>query len=54
MPNEETKENKAIDFVIDGGKLIIKADPNKDGQPVVTVIVDLAEVPDEIISAIKK
>jgi hypothetical protein len=46
-------ENKAIDFVIDGGKLKIMVDPNKDGQKLMVLELDLAEVPDEVIAAIK-
>ena len=48
------EEKKAIDFKIEDAKLIIKVDPNKDGQAVVELNVDLAEVADEIIDAIKK
>jgi hypothetical protein len=47
-------EFKMIEFVIEDGKLIIGVDPNKDGQKVLEVTVDLAEVPDEILSVIQK
>lgn len=47
-------ENKAFDFKVEGGKLLITIDPNKDGQPVMTLSVDIAEIPDEVISALKK
>lgn len=40
------------------GKLIVQAsvDPNKDGQPVATMTleIDLAEIPDEVMSAVLK
>ena len=43
-----------IDFNFEDGKLILSVDPNKDGQPVVFLSVDVAEVPDEIVSALSK
>jgi hypothetical protein len=48
------EEKKALDFKIDGGKFILSFDPNKDGQPVLSLSVDLVEVPDEVISLISK
>lgn len=47
-------EHKAIDFKIEDGKLKIAVDPNQDGEPVLKVEVDLAELPDEVISAFRK
>lgn len=47
-------EKKMLDFEIKDGKLILSVDPNKDGEPVVFLSVDLKEVPDEIVSAFKK
>lgn len=44
---------KKIEFRIEGGMFIIEVDPNQDGQNVIEVKVDLAEVPDEVISALK-
>lgn len=44
----------AIEFKVEGGFLIVNVDPNKDGQNVIELKVDLAEVPDEVLSAIKK
>jgi hypothetical protein len=46
--------DKAFEFKIEGGFLIITADPNKDGQNVMELKIDLLEVPDEIMSALKK
>jgi len=43
-----------VEFRIDGGMLIIEVDPNKDGQNVLVVNVDLAEIPDEVLSVLKK
>jgi hypothetical protein len=47
-------ENKAVEFSFEGSKLKIIADPNKDGQPVITLEIEMAEIPDEILSAIQK
>ena len=46
--------DKALEFKIEAGMLIILVDPNKDGQNVLEVKIDLAEVPDEVLSALKK
>jgi len=48
------EENKVVDFKIEDGNLIIKVDPNKDGENLIEIKVNMLEVPDEIISAIKK
>jgi hypothetical protein len=45
-------ENKAIEFKFEGAKLLISVDPNKDGGPVLSLTVDLAEIPDEVFSLI--
>ena len=45
--------NKAVKFEITDGKLIILVDPNKDGEVLMKLEVDLTEVPDEVISAFK-
>jgi hypothetical protein len=47
-------ENKAVSFVFEGSKLNIKVDPNKDGGPVVSLTIDLAEIPDEVLSLLSK
>jgi len=39
---------KVIDYKIEDGKLKVTADPNKDGEPVITIELDLSEVIDEI------
>lgn len=43
-----------VKFEITDGKLIIQVDPNEDGQIVLEVKIDLLEVPDEVLSALKK
>lgn len=47
-------EAKAIDFTFEGSTLIIKVDPNKDGQAVLELKVDMAEIPDEIWGLMNK
>lgn len=47
-------EVKAVSYAFEGTQMVIKVDPNKDGQAVVEVKVDLKEVPDEVLSAISK
>lgn len=41
-----------VKFEFEGSKLKIAVDPNGDGQPVVKVEVELAEIPDEVLSVI--
>lgn len=43
---------KAVEVKFEGSKLLVVVDPNKDGQPVLKVEVELAEIPDEVLSAI--
>jgi len=47
-------ENKAVSFLFDGSKLKIIVDSNKDGEPVLSVEIEMAEIPDEVLSAIQK
>ena len=47
-------ENKAVSFKFENGKLIIGVDINKDGQNLLTIAIDLAEVPEEVLSIFKK
>ena len=47
-------ENKAVTFKIEGGKFIINVDPNKDGEAVIEIKIDMIEVPDEVVSLFKK
>jgi hypothetical protein len=48
------EEKKMLEFKFENGKVLLTVDPNKDGQPVFKAEIDAAEVPDEILSAIKK
>jgi len=48
-----SEEKKVLDFKIEDDKMLLTVDPNKDGQPVLSLAINLKEVPDEIISAIK-
>ena len=43
-----------VEFSIEGGNLIVNVDPNKDGQNVVELKVNLLEVPDEVLSALQQ
>ena len=45
-------ENKAVSFVFEGSKLIVSVDPNKDGEVVLRVEIDMAEIPDEVLSVL--
>ena len=46
------KSMSKVDFKFEGSKLSIAVDPNEDGQSVLKVEVDLAEIPDEVLSLI--
>jgi hypothetical protein len=48
------EEQKALSFKIEGGKFILSVDTNKDGQPLLTLALDLTEVPDEVLALFKK
>jgi hypothetical protein len=41
-----------VDYKFEGTKLSVTVDGNNDGQPVLTLLVDLAEIPDEVLSLI--
>ena len=47
-------EHKKVEFKVEDNKLKIMVDPNQDGEPLMTVIVDITEIPDEVLSAINK
>lgn len=47
-----TEEKKVYSLKFTDGKLLIELDPNRDGQPVMKLEVDVMEIPDEVISAI--
>ena len=50
----QAKDDKVVSMEIIDGELIIAVDSNKDGQPVLKLTIDLLEVPEEILQAIKK
>lgn len=52
MTKELKQEKKAMSFKLEDGKFFFLLDPNKDGEPVVQLMIDAAEIPDEIISLI--
>lgn len=49
-----TKDGQIVSFTIEEGSMVITVDPNKDGQALLSLKIDLLEVPDEIVSLIKK
>jgi hypothetical protein len=49
---EIVMEAKAVEMKFEGSKLVLALDPNKDGGPVLTLVLDLMEIPDEVMSLI--
>lgn len=45
---------KVVKYVVEGTKLIVTVDPNKDGAPVLKLELSITEVFNEILSAIQK
>lgn len=45
-------EKKAVEIKFEGSKLVVVVDSNKDGQAIVKVEVELAEIPDEVLALI--
>jgi len=43
-----------VDYKFEGTKLLITVDGNNDGQPVLSILIDLAEIPDEVMSLLSK
>jgi hypothetical protein len=41
-----------VKFEFEGSKLKVSVDPNGDGQAVLKVEIELAEIPDEVLSVI--
>lgn len=48
-----SSDKKVVSLEIKDGKLVIVVDANKDGQAVLTVAVDLSEVADELLQALR-
>lgn len=44
-----SKESNKVDYLVEDGWLILRADPNQDGEVVIEVKVSLKELPDEVI-----
>lgn len=49
-----SEEVKVISYKVEGSKLVIAVDPNKDGQPVLKLELDALEAFNEIASALGK
>ena len=47
-------ENKKFSYEVVDGKFIISVDPNEDGEALVKVEIMIAEIPDEVLDALKK
>ncbi len=56
MDNElfVTEEAKMLSMKVADGKFLIEVDPNKNGKPVLTLALDLSEVPSEVASIFVK
>lgn len=52
-PQSGVSMSEAVKINFEGSKLLVIVDPNKDGQAVVKLEVELAEIPDEVLSAIQ-
>ena len=46
-------EGKVVAFKMEGSKLVLQIDSNKDGQPLMTLTLELSEVADELFSLLK-
>lgn len=51
---EIVQENKAFELKLEGEFLMLKVDPNKDGEVLLEMKVSLKEVPDEVLGLFKK
>lgn len=43
-----------VNYKFEGTNLLVSVDSNKDGQPVLSLTIDLAEIADEVFAALKK
>lgn len=41
-----------VKYAFEGSKLKVELDPNEDGQAVLKLELELAEIPDEVLSAV--
>ncbi len=47
-------DEKKLKMGVKNGKFVIEIDTNMDGQPILSIVLDLAEVPDEILGMFNK
>lgn len=47
-------EAKVVDFKIVDGKFMISVDPNKNGKALLEIMLELSEVPSEVVAIFKK
>jgi hypothetical protein len=45
---------KVSKFTFENGEMIISVDPNKDGKPLLKVVIDAAQIPAEVMSLLEK
>lgn len=52
----DTEDNmsKKLEMKVDGSKFLIMVDPNEDGDALIKLELDLAEVPDEVLDLFMK
>lgn len=50
----EAKDGQIVTFALDGSNFVLVVDPNKDGQALLRIEIDITEVPDELVSLLKK
>jgi hypothetical protein len=43
---------KSVKFEFEGSKLVVVVDPNQDGQALLKLEIELAEIPDEVLAAL--
>ena len=47
-------DKKVVSLKVEDGMLLINVDANKDGEAVIQIKVNILEVPDEVLSLLKK
>lgn len=50
----ESIDGKIVTLALENGMLAITVDPNKDGQALLKVLIDILEVPDELVTLLNK
>jgi len=48
------KDGKIVEFGVLGTKFWVAVDPNDDGEALISIEIDLAEVPDELLAIFSK